>query len=286
MALALGPVAIAFIFLTILTLVTIYWILTQWKSFTANIPVVGSALASVAQWLMDRNMEIINQVLTVSHQVISWGITQLEDGFHLLHDLYNAAIVSQLGAFGSAVASLQFWKDTVATAMLTALNQQVTAVQSTLNGFVQLNIAAFNAWKAATEMLLVNVVLPKLMQYGTALDIVIGTTIPALKGTADALNAKLDLLITTTINAMRQDLTNLQITTAAVLNDPIKGVIPRVGAIEGELAQVIPWAATIGLTIPAAINLAKLAKNPCWCTTEGPLQDNGTLELATLMDLL
>jgi hypothetical protein len=285
MALAIGPVAIAFFFLALLTLVTIYWLLTQWKTFAATIPVVGSALASLSQWLLDRNMEIINQLLTVGHSLISWSIDMVHIGFQALHNLYNAAVVSQLSAFGNGINGLQFWKDNVATAAITSLQATATTLQAWKTTFVDININAFAFWKTQTEQLLANVVLPQLDKLTVATNIVMGTTIPALQSTANSINARIDLLITTTIGALRKDLGDLQITTEAALANPTTGVLPRVGALEGEIAQVLPWAAVIGLTIPAAINLAKLAKDPCYCTNSGSYQDNGVYELAALMDL-
>src|ERR1700674_1051162 len=106
MPLVVGGAAVALIFLTILTLFTVYLILTKWHDFVQGIPGVGGALANIAQYLRDRNAEIISDLSGVVHSVINWGINSVHDGFKALNDFFNAAILSQLPALGNGLGGL------------------------------------------------------------------------------------------------------------------------------------------------------------------------------------
>src|SRR5438045_3462588 len=94
MPLVVGAAAIAFICLALLTLITIYWILTKWHDFAQSIPVVGRGLADLSDFIRQRNLEILNQVVAVAHAVVSWSVDRVHDGFKLLHDIYNASILA------------------------------------------------------------------------------------------------------------------------------------------------------------------------------------------------
>src|SRR2546429_7914909 len=115
MPLVLGAGAIAFIFLALLTIITLYWVLTQWHNFAQQIPVVGKGLADLGDYLRARNRELLQSVINVAHAVISWSIDRVHDGFKLLHDFYNAAIVSQFSALAQAFANTQHFVQNVIT---------------------------------------------------------------------------------------------------------------------------------------------------------------------------
>src|SRR5438128_3636533 len=83
MPLVIGAAAIAFIFLALLTIITLYWVLTKWHDFAKGIPAVGGALASLGDYLRQRNLEILNAVIGVAHSLISWSIDRVHDGFKL-----------------------------------------------------------------------------------------------------------------------------------------------------------------------------------------------------------
>jgi hypothetical protein len=52
------------------------------------------------------------------------------------------------------------------------------------------------------------------------------------------------------------------------------------------MAKVIPIATVLAISVDATLNLARLAKNPCWCQTDGPRRDESFLALAELFDLI
>src|SRR6266704_3067920 len=93
MPLAIGIAALIFIPLALLTLITLYWVLTKWHDFAQGLPVVGGWLANIAAYLRDRNEEIIRAVFGFAHAVISWSVDTFTAGFHILHDIYNAGVV-------------------------------------------------------------------------------------------------------------------------------------------------------------------------------------------------
>jgi len=109
MPLIIGAAAIAFIFLALLTVITLYWVLTKWHDFAKGIPAVGGALASLGDYLRQRNLEILNAIIGVAHNLISWSIDRVHDGFKLLHDLYNATILATVGQLVTQVASINAW---------------------------------------------------------------------------------------------------------------------------------------------------------------------------------
>jgi hypothetical protein len=270
MPLVIGVAAVAFIFLTFLTLITLYWILTKWQDFAKQIPVVGGALANVAQYLRDRNLEIINAVLGVAHAVVSWSIDSIEQGLRLYNNLFNGAFLAQIGQTTLNVTGLSNLFTNSLQPAVAALKIAQDLLATTVNGFVKLNIDAFNFWKAATITSLDTYILPNIATLIVVTDTMLKVTLPGMGKQLDDLTVQALGWINTTGHQLRVDLSNLQITTEAVINDPVKGIIPRVTGIEGTLGQIIPWVTTIGLSIPIARTLARVGRNPCTC-----LEDEG-----------
>lgn len=268
MPLALGGAALAFIFLSILTLVTVYWVLTQWHNFVQNIPVLGGPLRDTADYLRDRNLELITAVANVAHSLISWSIDRIHDGFTELSNIATAVITSQVNQAIATVSGLENWVNTFVNANITALNLWKSDIENWRVSFVDANIAAFNQWKDWTTNLLNNTVVPGLAGLTVTTGVITNILLPKLRADVDASTQATILLDRNSVQPLKQEMANLSESTAIALSAPGVGVIPRVGKLEQDLAIISAWAAAIGISIPIAANLARVGRNPCTCLTE------------------
>jgi hypothetical protein len=268
MPLVVGGLAIAFIALTMLTLISLYWILTKWHDFAIQIPVAGQALADVGDRVRDVNGEIIADVVGVAHTVISWSVDRVMDGFKILHDIFNAVIEFNVIDLVNRMASLTAVITGVIAGQIAALQASFGILNGFVHGFLQLNVEALNFWKLQTVNTLNNYILPNLAALITTTNTIARVMLPSLQHQLDALTAETLAWVNGIVKPMRVELSNLQQTLTAVIYDPIRGIIPRVGGLEGTMAQVLPWAATIGLSIPIARTLARVGRNPCTCLEE------------------
>jgi hypothetical protein len=286
MPLVLGGAAIAFLFLAILSLVTLYWFLTRWHDFAQGLVFPLNQLTRLTDYLRDRNAELLRDVVQVGHNLISWSIDRINDGFRILHDIYSAVVKAWVIAQGAQLIQIQNWIDHSANLFFKQLGDGLQGVYNFVHGYVQLNIDAFNYWKTQTTTLLDHVIIPNLNKLIIQMDHTLGITIPTIQARLGVAERTITQTLPAEIAEAKTDISAVQRELIRTTTAPRTGLLDRVGGIEKELAPVIPWAAAIGLSLPIAANLAKLGRNPCWCQQEGPLQDNGTLEMAMLMDLL
>jgi hypothetical protein len=286
MPLVLGAAAAALIALTLLLLIISYYMLTQGRNFVASLAIVGGYLAQAADWLRDRNLELLRDVVGIAHGLLIWAIEQINAGFEYLHNAYNAVVSAVLAETYSQLSTLQrLVQNDIQPFIIQAYNQ-LTDLQRLVHGFVQINIDALNFWKAATQHVIDTFIIPNINALIARVDYVTGLQIPTIQARLGVAEKTIQQTLPAEIAQVQTDTEAVRRVLAQTTTAPGTGLLDRVGAIEKDLAPVLPWAAAIGLSIPIAANLAKLGRNPCWCTSEGPLQDNGVLELAALMDLI
>jgi hypothetical protein len=286
MPIVIGGGAVAFVLLTFLTLITVFWILTKWSDFAKGLPVVGGALASMANYLRDRNLEILHAVWGVAHAAISWSVDRINDGFKILFAIENAFTISNVLQLINKYAGLAGIISGVVVPALNALRSEFDKLSNLVNGFVMLNIQALNFWRTTLTFTVNSFIIPSINSLLAQVSILTGVTIPTIQARLGAAETSVHITLPAEIAQTNTDVRGIQRVIDQTLTAPKTGLLDRVNGVEGILAQVMPWAVAIGLTIPVAANLAKLGRNPCWCTSEGPLQDNGLLELATMMDLI
>jgi hypothetical protein len=285
MPLAIGAAAFAFVFLALLSLIFTYWLLTKWHDYAQGIPLVGGALANMADYLRARNVEIGRDIVSIATTLISFAEDKIQEGFQLLNNVYNAGIISQLPALGRGLDGLQFWVDHVGHVAITQLQNQMTFESSYIHGFLTLNVDAFIFWKAQTQALLDSNILPTLAGLTATVAQIATTAIPGIQLATQALGNRLDFLTNGIVKPMNQDLQTLKSSTTIALTDPVVGAVPRIKTLEGDMAQVLPWAAAIGLSIPLAQTLGRIARDPCYCLTQGNGQDIAWYEYAQALDL-
>jgi hypothetical protein len=282
MPLVIGGAAVGIIFLAILTLFTIYWILTKWNDFVKGIPVVGGALSNVATYLRDRNAEIIADVAQIAQHVINWGINSVHDGFKILHDFFIADLAAQVIHVGQSVLSIENYINAYVNVYIAQLQSVTTDIQHTINGFVTLNINALTFWRTQMIATMDNFVIPSINALITRVDYATGIQIPTIQARLGAAENTLQVTLPAEIAETKTDVSAVQRELARTTTAPGTGLLDRVKGVEGAIGQVLPWATAIGLSIPIARTLARVGRNPCTCLEE----DGQTDMLPMLMYLL
>jgi hypothetical protein len=286
MPLAIGGMALAFIALVLLSLIVIYWMLTRLHDQAQTLVFPLNQLATPIDWVRNRNLEILHSAADIAHGLITWSIEQINAGFQFLHDAYSAITLQPIT---NAIIALQKGADFVTGTvypLLTETYRQLTDIQRYVHGFVDLNISAFKFWQGQIDTFNATFVIPNLNHLIKTMNDLTGLTIPLLTSSVVALQKQTYVTLPAEIAETKTDVSAVQRVISQTTTAPGTGLLDRAKVLEDDMAQVLPWAAAIGISIPIAANLAKLGRNPCWCTSEGPLQDNGVLELAALMDLI
>jgi|SRR5947209_5258954 len=270
----------------ILILFTTYWVLIHLRDYAKSLVWPISLLAGVVDYVAKRNEELLRFVVGVAESLLGWSIQQFENGFKALHDFFNATLNAQTVANQSAISGLQGLANNILHPAILGLQAGFTSLGDLVHGFVIANINALNFWKAGADVAINTFLIPNVNALISRVDVVTGLTIPTIQARLGVAERTITQTLPAEIAETKTDVSAVQRVIQQTTTAPKTGLLDRATELEKGLAQVLPWAAAIGISIPVAANLARLGRNPCWCQTEGPLQDNGTLELATLMDLL
>lgn len=286
MQFAIGALALAFIALAFLTLLMLYWLNDQAAKTTVNWPVVGKQISDAFIWFRDRNAELLGQVVNAAIALVHWSEDRIWDAWNAFNNLINAIWFSRIIALGNQLTMLNTYVVGWVTQQINGLHGYIDDVNAFVHGFVLANIDALNFWKAATQHALDVVIIPQINALIATVNGLLRTTIPTIQARLGVAEKTITQTLPAEIAETKTDIGAVQRVIGQTLTAPQTGLLDRTKVIEGDLARVLPWATAIGISIPVAANLARLGRNPCWCSTDGPLQDNGDLELATLMDLI
>jgi hypothetical protein len=278
MPLVIGGMAIAFVALVLLTLIVTYWVLTRMHDYATTLIFPLNQLAGVADWLRNRNLEILHSMADIAHSLIIWSIERMNDGFKLLHDAYSAITLQPIT---NAIIALQKGADFVTGTvypLLTETYRQLTDIQRYVHGFVDLNIAAFTFWQGQIDSFNATFVIPNINGLIKTMNDLTGLTIPFLTSSVTALNRQTFVTLPAEIAETKTDVSAVQRVIDQTTTAPGTGLLDRATALEGQVAQVLPWAAAIGLSIPLARTLGRVARNPCTC-----LEEQGQTDIMPLL---
>jgi hypothetical protein len=273
MPLVIGGMAIAFIALVLLTLIVTYWVATRLHDQAQTLVFPLNQLATPLDWFRNRNLEILHSAADIAHSLIIWSIERMNDGFQLLHNAYSAITLQPVF---NAILALQKGADFVTGTvypLLTETYRQLTDIQRYVHGFVDLNISAFKFWQAQIDTFNATVVIPNINHLVKTVNDLTGLTIPLLTSSVAALQKQTYVTLPAEIAETKTDVSAVQRVISQTTTAPGTGLLDRAKVLEGDMAQVLPWAAAIGLSIPLARTLGRVARNPCTCLEEAGQTD-------------
>ena len=262
------------------------WVLSRLEHQTRGWPFILHNVNDVAVYLRDRNLDLIRQVYSAGYTVLHWADDEIHAAIAaitsvvigplngLLAIIYDEVKFIQTGSLpylDGAIKNLQLSEQAIISNRIIPLESVVRLATTAIGQLVSVTIPGLSKLIADTSALLnatiINTIVPMAQQVLGIENYIQKTLAPDLAHTESVANGA-----ATTIGL--------------TITKPVTGLLDRTGVIEKELGQILPWATAIGLSLPIAQTLSKLGKNPCYCMTDGGLQDNGDLELAILMDLI
>lgn len=286
MPVVLGAGAVALVFLLLTTLLVLYWMTTRAEDTVRGWAVVGNILGDAFGYISDRNAELIHDVAGFAHNLLWWADDKVREGVQLFYNLFSAAVNAAVTQLRSDVNGLQNWVISVILPELKSLRADLMGAQNWIVSVILPALKSLRADLTGAQNWIVQVILPELKSLRADLtgaqNWIVSVILPELK----AIESLWQTVIIATVLPAVKGYQELQHEWDVLVANPVTGALTRIRSLESSIANILPWVTAIGLSLPIAQNLARLGRNPCWCITEGPLQQQSDLELATLMDLI
>lgn len=275
------PVALLDVFIVLLIITSVvltYYAIRLGQDLARNAPVIGN-------WLRNALQAIDNAYTSVARAIIDDSIFAVIHGLRFLQQVLSGFVNAVTYTVRVELKQLHDGVDWTVAHVLSPAVAELKALHDGVDWWIANRIvpalAELKALHDGVDYLVAHVINPALTELRQLHDginwVIAHQLLPALT-VIKSIQDYLVWLDSHVIQPAIQDIISIK--------GVIEGIKGRIGAIEGTLAQVLPLIGAIGLTIPLARTLGRIARDPCYCFTQGGLQDNGYLELATLMDLI
>src|SRR5207247_6349074 len=111
-------------------------------------------------------------------------------------------------------------------------------------------------------------IIPQINALINRVDYVTGLQIPTIQARLGVAERTITQTLPAEIAETKTDIGAVQKELARTTTAPGTGLLDRTAELEKGMAQVLPWAAAIGLSLTLARTLARVARNPCTCLEE------------------